>query len=210
MNKMTGLFIGLGAILLFLLFIGFWPDGEDGLETVEALMKNPTLGAFYLLWAAVAFTMMQSGLILLSRQLISQASGVQAQWLTVANIGFMISITVFYVQGGLSLGAMELYADGNLDHAGMFHLIGSRATDAMPWSYGIGMFVLGWVSVSGVLKPKSGADWISGLLVIPGALFIIGGFVSNDGFWFISWIIMTLTLVILGGSLVFRRSQGAS
>ena len=210
MNRMTGLFIGLGAILLFLLFIGFWPDGEDGLETVEALMKNPTLGTFYLLWAAVAFTMMQSGLILLSRQLIGQASGLQAQWLMLANIGFMVSITVFYVQGGLSLGAMNLYADGNLDHAGMLHLIGSRATDAMPWSYGMGMFVLGWASVSGALKPKSGADWISGLLVIPGALFIIGGFVSNDGFWFISWIIMTLTLVILGGSLAFRRSQGAS
>ena len=110
MNRMPGLFIGLGAILLLVVFAVLWPDVEDGLEVVEALMENRTLSTFYLLCGIVAFTMMQSGLILLSRQLIGQVSGAHAQWLTVANIGFMISVAVMYASAGLDLGAMDLYA----------------------------------------------------------------------------------------------------
>jgi len=207
---MTGLFVGLGPILLFVLFAGLYPDGEAGLEAVEALMENQSLSTFYLLWGGVAFTMIQSGLILMSRQLIGQVSGAHAQWLTVASIGFMISVTIFYVQGGLSLGAMELYAEGNPDQAALLDIVGSHVGNAMAWSFGIGMLVLGWASVSGALKPKSGADWLPGLLVIPGALFIIGAFVNNDGFWFVSWIIMTLSLIIVGATKAFRSSEAAT
>ena len=122
----------------------------------------------------------------------------------------MITVTIFYVQGGLSLGAMELYAGGNPDQAALLDIVGSHVGDAIAWSFGMGMFVLGWASVSGALKPKSGADWLPGLLVIPGALFIIGAFVTNDGFWFVSWIIMTLSLVIVGAAKTFKRSEGAN
>jgi len=207
---MTGLFIGLGAILLLVVFAVLWPDVEDGLEVVEALMENQALSIFYLLCGIVAFTMMQSGLILLSRQLIGQVSGAHAQWLTVANVGFMITVTIFYVQGGLSLGAMELYAGGNPDQAALLDIVGSHVGDAIAWSFGMGMFVLGWASVSGALKPKSGADWLPGLLVIPGALFIIGAFVTNDSFWFVAWIIMTLSLIIVGAVKAFRRSEATN
>ena len=210
MNRMTGLFISLGAILLFVLFVGLYPDGEAGLEAVEALMENQSLSTFYLLWGGVAFTMMQSGLILMSRQLIGQVSGAHAQWLTIANIGFMITVTIFYVQGGLSLGAMELYAGGNPDQAALLDIVGSHVGDAIAWSFGMGMFVLGWASVSGALKPKSGADWLPGLLVIPGALFTVGPFVNNDGWWFGGWIIMTLSLIIVGAAKAFRSSEATN
>ena len=63
MNRMTGLFMGLGAILLFVVFAFLYPDLEEGLEQVEALMENRTLSTFYLFCGIVAFTMMQSGLI---------------------------------------------------------------------------------------------------------------------------------------------------
>ena len=42
MNRMTGLFISLGAILLLVVFAVLFPDVEDGLEQVEALMENRT------------------------------------------------------------------------------------------------------------------------------------------------------------------------
>ena len=210
MNRMTGLFIGLGPILLFVLFVGLYPDGEAGLEAVEALMENQSLSTFYLLWGGVAFTMMQSGLILLSRQLIDQVSGAQAQWLTIANVGFMITVTIFYVQGGLSLGAMELYAGGNPDQAALLDIVGSHVGDAIAWSFGMGMFVVGWASVSGALKPKSGADWLPGLLVIPGALFVIAPFVNAEFWWFASWILMTLSLIIVGVTKAFRRSEATN
>ena len=74
MNRMIGLFIGLGPILMFVVFAFLWPDVEEGLELVEALMANQTLSTFYLLFGVLGFTMMQSGLILLSRQLMGQAS----------------------------------------------------------------------------------------------------------------------------------------
>ena len=106
MNRMIGLFIGLGPILMFVVFAFLWPDVEEGLELVEALMANQTLSTFYLLCGLFGFTMMQSGLILLSRQLISQVSGAHAQWLTVANIGFIISVTIIFVSAGFDLGAM--------------------------------------------------------------------------------------------------------
>ena len=210
MNRMTGLFIGLGAILLLVVFAVLFPDVEDGLEQVEALMENRTLNTFYLLCGIVAFTMMQSGLILLSRQLIGHVSGAHAQWLTVANIGFMISVAVMYGSAGLDLGAMELYAGGNPDQAALLDIVGSHVGDAIAWSFGMGMFVLGWTSVSGALKPKSGADWLPGLLVIPGALFIFAPFVNTEGWWFGGWIIMTLSLVIVGAAKTFKRSEGAN
>ena len=208
MNRMTGLFIGLGPILLFVLFVGLYPDGEAGLEAVEALMENQTLSTFYLLWGGVAFTMMQSGLILFSRQLIGQVSGAHAQWLTVANIGFIISVAVMYASAGLDLGAMELYAGGNSHHAALLNIVGVHVGNAVwPWAFGGGMFVLGWASVSGALKPKSVADWLPGLLVIPGALFILAPFVNTEGWWFGGWIIMPLSLVIIGGAKAFRSSE---
>ena len=211
MNRMTGFLISLGAILLLVVFAALWPDVEDGLEVVEALMENRTLSTFYLLCGIVAFTMMQSGLILLSRQLIGQVSGAHAQWLTVANIGFMISVAVMYGSAGLDLGAMELYAGGNPDQAALLNIVGVHVGNAVwPWAFGGGMFVLGWASVSGALKPKSGADWLPGLLVIPGALFILAPFVNTEGWWFGSWIIMTLSLVIVGGAKAFRSSEVAN
>ena len=211
MNRMTGLFIGLGAILLLVVFAVLFPDVEDGLEQVEALMENRTLNTFYLMCGIVAFTMMQSGLILLSRQLIGQVSGAHAQWLTVANIGFMISVSVMYASAGLDLGAMELYAGGNPDQAALLNIVGVHVGNAVwPWAFGGGMFVLGWASVSGALKPKSGADWLPGLLVIAGALLIIARLIGNEGLGFASWIIMILSLVIVGDSRAFRSSEAVN
>ena len=211
MNRMTGLFISLGTILLFVVFAFLYPDLEKGLEQVEALMKNQTLSTFYLLCGIVAFTMMQSGLILMSRQLAGQASGAHAQWFTVASIGFMISVAVMYASAGLDLGAMELYAGGNPEQAALRILVCRYVGNAIwPWACGGGMFVLGWASVSGALKPKSGADRLPGLLVIPGALFVIAPFVNNDGWWFASWIAMTLALIIVGATTAFRRSEATN
>ena len=211
MNRMTGLFMGLGAILLLVVFAFLYPDIEDGLEQVETLMENRTLNTFYLFCGIVAFTMMQSGLILLSRQLIGHVSGAHAQWLTVANIGFMISVAVMYASVGLDLGGMELYADGNPDQAALLIVVGRYVGNAIwPWAFGGGMLVLGWASVSGALKPKSGADWLPGLLVIPGALFVIAPFVNAEFWWFASWILMTLSLIIVGATKAFRRSEATN
>ena len=208
MNRMTGLFMGLGAILLLVVFAFLYPDIEDGLEQVETLMENRTLNTFYLFCGIVAFTMMQSGLILMSRQLAGQVSGAHAQWFTVASIGFMISVAVMYASVGLDLGAMELYADGNPDQAALLIVVGRYVGNAIwPWAFGGGMLVLGWASVSGVLKPKSGADWLPGLLVIPGALFVIAPFVNAEFWWFASWILMTLSLIIVGAAKAFRSSE---
>ena len=211
MNRMTGLFMGLGAILLLVVFAFLYPDIEDGLEQVETLMENRTLSTFYLFCGIVAFTMMQSGLILMSRQLAGQVSGAHAQWFTVASIGFMISVAVMYASAGLDLGAMELYADGNPDQAALLIVVGRYVGNAIwPWAFGGGMLVLGWASVSGALKPKSGADWLPGLLVIPGALFVIAPFVNAEFWWFASWILMTLSLIIVGAAKAFRRSEAAN
>ena len=203
--------MGLGAILLLVVFAFLYPDIEDGLEQVETLMENRTLSTFYLFCGIVAFTMMQSGLILMSRQLAGQVSGAHAQWFTVASIGFMISVAVMYASAGLDLGAMELYADGNPDQAALLIVVGRYVGNAIwPWAFGGGMLVLGWASVSGVLKPKSGADWLPGLLVIPGALFVIAPFVNAEFWWFASWILMTLSLIIVGAAKAFRRSEAAN
>ena len=208
MNRMTGLFMGLGAILLLVVFAFLYPDIEDGLEQVETLMENRTLNTFYLFCGIVAFTMMQSGLILMSRQLIDQVSGAHAQWLTVASIGFMISVAVMYASAGLDLGGMELYAEGNPDQAALLIVVGRYVGNAIwPWAFGGGMLVLGWASVSGALKPKSGADWLPGLLVIPGALFVLAPFVNTEFWWFASWILMTLSLIIVGAAKAFRSSE---
>ena len=211
MNRMTGLFIGLGPILMFVVFAFLWPDVEEGLELVEALMANQTLNTFYLLFGVFGFTMMQSGLILMSRQLAGQVSGAHAQWFTVASIGFMISVAVMYASVGLDLGGMELYAEGNPDQAALLIVVGRYVGNAIwPWAFGGGMLVLGWASVSGALKPKSGPNWLPGLLVIPGALFVIAPFVNAEFWWFASWILMTLSLIIVGATKAFRRSEAAN
>ena len=104
-----------------------------------------------------------------------------------------------------------MYADGNPDQAALLIVVGRYVGNAIwPWAFGGGMFVLGWASVSGALKPKSGADRLPGLLVIPGALFVIAPFVNNDGWWFASWIAMTLALIIVGATTAFRRSEATN
>jgi len=210
MNRMTGLFIGLGPILMFVVFAFLWPDVEEGLELVEALMANQTLNTFYLLFGVFGFTMMQSGLILFSRQLIGQVSGAHAQWLTVANIGFMISVTIIFISVSFDLGAMQLYTEGNLEQAALLSILTLHVTNAIDWSFGMGLFVLGWASVSGTLKPKSGADWLPGLLVISGALLIISRLINNEGLGFAAWIIMMVSLVIVGAAKAFRSPEATN
>jgi hypothetical protein len=123
----------------------------------------------------------------------------------------MISVSVMYVSAGLDLGAMELYAEGNPDQAALLNVVGASAGNAIwPWAFGGGMFVLGWASVSGTLKPKSGADWLPALLVIPGALFILAPFVDTEFWWMGSWIIMTLSLIIVGAAKAFRSSEATN
>ena len=198
MSRIIGISLILGPILLLLVFVGFWPSTE-GAKALEQLTANVNVTLLMLMVTGTSFIMLQGGSILLSQRLSEKAEASHKQILMLANLMFLVSLALFMAQGSLILGSMNLYLAGSGD-AALMHIISNHVADIMPWTFGVGMLLLGLVAAKGSLQPR-----VTAALIVPGILFIIGPGINSTNYYLASWMIMTAIIVIVGVSVLLQK-----
>ena len=193
MSKIIGISLILGPLLMLMIFAGVWPAANlDGAEALTALLANETYTLLLMGVSGSAFLMVTGGSLILSQRQAEEADGPNKQILMLGNMMFVVSLGLFMLQGSLIIGAMNLFSASSSD-AVLMHLFSNHITDIMPFTLGGGMILLSLSGIHGSLKPR-----ITGLLLLPGILFIMGLFTTSDNFGFVSWMIFTATYVIVG------------
>jgi hypothetical protein len=193
MSKIIGISLILGPLLLLMIFAGVWPAANlDGAEALTALLANETYTLLLMVVGGAAFLMITGGSLILSQRQAEEADGPNKQILMLGNMMFVVSLGLFMLQGSLIIGAMNLFSASSSD-AVLMSLFSNHVTDIMPLTFGSGMILLSISGIHGSLKPR-----ITGLLLVPGILFIMGMFTTSDNFGFVSWMIFTATYVIVG------------
>ena len=193
MSKIIGISLILGPLLMLMIFAGVWPAANlDGAEALTALLANETYTLLLMGVSGSAFLMVTGGSLILSQRQAEEADGPNKQILMLGNMMFVVSLGLFMLQGSLIIGAMNLFSASSSD-AVLMHLFSDHITDIMPFTLGGGMILLSLSGIHGSLKPR-----ITGLLLLPGILFIMGLFTTSDNFGFVSWMIFTATYVIVG------------
>tara|TARA_B100001179_G_scaffold230898_1_gene219530 strand:- start:742 stop:1344 length:603 start_codon:yes stop_codon:yes gene_type:complete len=200
MSKIIGISLILGPLLLLLIFAGIWPAANlYGAEALTALLANQTYTLLLMGVGGSAFLMITGGSLILSQSQAEQGEASHKQILMLGNMLFVVSLGLFMLQGSLIIGAMNLFSASSSD-AVLMHLFSDHITDIMPFTLGGGMILLSLSGIHGSLKPR-----ITGLLLLPGILFIMGLFTTSDNFGFVSWMIFTATYVIVGIAVLAKK-----
>ena len=199
MSKIIGISL-IGPLLMLMIFAGVWPAANlDGAEALTALLANETYTLLLMGVSGSAFLMVTGGSLILSQRQAEEADGPNKQILMLGNMMFVVSLGLFMLQGSLIIGAMNLFSASSSD-AVLMHLFSNHITDIMPFTLGGGMILLSLSGIHGSLKPR-----ITGLLLLPGILFIMGLFTTSDNFGFVSWMIFTATYVIVGIAVLAKK-----
>ena len=121
---------------------------------------------------------------------------------SVASLVFTAVLAILAVSLGLSLGAIDLLAEGNTDAAVTLELASESAWYGFPQLLGVGYALLG---LGLVLERNPLPRVLAGLFVLAGiALFILAP--GGDGLGFLLFLISIL-LVITSGIFLLRRSD---
>ena len=208
-NKIVGIFMSIGAIMLFALFAGLWPAGQTdpGIENAKLLAENNLTIAF-LFMGGLSFGMMQTGAFIITERLIKKADSTYKTLLAFSKLAFAASLTMFIVSGSLWQSSGWLYSTGDKMTAGVINHMAAATTSLLPWIWGSGLIILGLAAISGSSKPKNMMDWTKGLLIISGIVFVLTPFIGASGagtLGFVSWGLACLTHVIIGALLVTEK-----
>ena len=203
-NKMVGIFMSIGAILLFALFAGLWPAGqtEAGIENARLLAAN-NLTIFYLFIGGLSFSMMQTGTFILTERLIKKADSTYKTLLVFCKLAFAATLAMFITSGSLWAASASLYSSGDVTSAGIVSILANGTTSLLPWIWGSGMLILGLAAISGSSKPKNTIEWTKGLFIISGLVFVLSPFISQIAFP--AWAINTVVFVVIGALLATEK-----
>ena len=204
------------------MFIGFslWPGGgtDDSILLGDAYLedvKNVDMNMLYLsiLITATGILMIFGGFFLLSQDLMANSGKIQQDLFMMSRIGFMFTLTVFYLFFALSLESAFIAQGENDDYASDPALADQLVMDtyymsmsiwsSMPIAWGTALILFGIAAVTGNNAPKKPVEWAYAVPIAAGIGLITflwtGG---GDAFFFFAiFCAMPVGILMLAGQL---------
>ena len=145
------------------------------------------------------------GLALLGKSLQGGGSAVG----TLSSLVFTAVLSVPVISMGLSLTAMNIFADGRVDTAVSLELIGDAVFSGIPLFWGLGYTLLGL----GLIMEKGPLPTVlAWLLFLGGLVMVLGTFMGTAGLTFMEaagFIVFALSalVVVISGVFLLRRAN---
>ena len=172
---LTPYMLALGPIAMFIGF-SLWPGGgtDDSILLGDAYLedvKNVDMNMLYLsiLITATGILMIFGGFFLLSQDLMANSGKIQQDLFMMSRIGFMFTLTVFYLFFALSLESAFIAQGENDDYASDPELADQLVMDtyymsmsiwsSMPIAWGTALILFGIAAVTGNNAPKKPVEW---------------------------------------------------
>ena len=211
--------LALGPIAMFIGF-SLWPGGgtDDSILLGDAYLedvKNVDMNMLYLsiLITATGILMIFGGFFLLSQDLMANSGKIQQDLFMMSRIGFMFTLTVFYLFFALSLESAFIAQGENDDYASDPELADQLVMDtyymsmsiwsSMPIAWGTALILFGIAAVTGNNAPKKPVEWAYAVPIAAGIGLITflwtGG---GDAFFFFAiFCAMPVGILMLAGQL---------
>ena len=211
--------LALGPIAMFIGF-SLWPGGgtDDSILLGDAYLedvKNVDMNMLYLsmLITATGILMIFGGFFLLSQDLMANSGKIQQDLFMMSRIGFMFTLTVFYLFFALSLESAFIAQGENDDYASDPVLADQLVMDtyymsmsiwsSMPIAWGTALILFGIAAVTGNNAPKKPVEWAYAVPIAAGIGLITflwtGG---GDAFFFFAiFCAMPVGILMLAGQL---------
>ena len=172
---LTPYMLALGPIAMFIGF-SLWPGGgtDDSILLGDAYLedvKNVDMNMLYLsiLITATGILMIFGGFFLLSQDLMANSGKIQQDLFMMSRIGFMFTLTVFYLFFALSLESAVIAQGENDDYASDPELADQLVMDtyymsmsiwsSMPIAWGTALILFGIAAVTGNNAPNKPVEW---------------------------------------------------
>jgi len=216
---LTPYMLALGPIAMFIGF-SLWPGGgtDDSILLGDAYLedvKNVDMNMLYLsiLITATGILMIFGGFFLLSQDLMANSGKIQQDLFMMSRIGFMFTLTVFYLFFALSLESAFIAQGENDDYASDPALADQLVMDtyymsmsiwsSMPIAWGTALILFGIAAVTGNNAPKKPVEWAYAVPIAAGIGLITflwtGG---GDAFFFFAiFCAMPVGILMLAGQL---------
>ena len=216
---LTPYMLALGPIAMFIGF-SLWPGGgtDDSILLGDAYLedvKNVDMNMLYLsiLITATGILMIFGGFFLLSQDLMANSGKIQQDLFMMSRIGFMFTLTVFYLFFALSLESAFIAQGENDDYASDPELADQLVMDtyymsmsiwsSMPIAWGTALILFGIAAVTGNNAPKKPVEWAYAVPIAAGIGLITflwtGG---GDAFFFFAiFCAMPVGILMLAGQL---------
>ena len=216
---LTPYMLALGPIAMFIGF-SLWPGGgtDDSILLGDAYLedvKNVDMNMLYLsiLITATGILMIFGGFFLLSQDLMANSGKIQQDLFMMSRIGFMFTLTVFYLFFALSLESAFIAQGENDDYASDPALADQLVMDtyymsmsiwsSMPIARGTALILFGIAAVTGNNAPKKPVEWAYAVPIAAGIGLITflwtGG---GDAFFFFAiFCAMPVGILMLAGQL---------
>tara|TARA_B100001123_G_C15056335_1_gene925684 strand:+ start:191 stop:865 length:675 start_codon:yes stop_codon:yes gene_type:complete len=216
---LTPYMLALGPIAMFIGF-SLWPGGgtDDSILLGDAYLedvKNVDMNMLYLsiLITATGILMIFGGFFLLSQDLMANSGKIQQDLFMMSRIGFMFTLTVFYLFFALSLESAFIAQGENDDYASDPALADQLVMDtyymsmsiwsSMPIAWGTALILFGIAAVTGNNAPKKPVEWAYAVPIAAGIGLITflwtGG--SDAFFFFAIFCAMPVGILMLAGQL---------
>ena len=192
--------LALGPIAMFIGF-SLWPGGgtDDSILLGDAYLedvKNVDMNMLYLsmLITATGILMIFGGFFLLSQDLMANSGKIQQDLFMMSRIGFMFTLTVFYLFFALSLESAFIAQGENDDYASDPALADQLVMDtyymsmsiwsSMPIAWGTALILFGIAAVTGNNAPKKPVEWVYALPAAAGLCLLSFLWLEGDAFFF--------------------------
>ena len=192
--------LALGPIAMFIGF-SLWPGGgtDDSILLGDAYLedvKNVDMNKLYLsiLITATGILMIFGGFFLLSQDLMANSGKIQQDLFMMSRIGFMFTLTVFYLFFALSLESAFIAQGENDDYASDPALADQLVMDtyymsmsiwsSMPIAWGTALILFGIAAVTGNNAPKKPVEWVYALPAAAGLCLLSFLWLEGDIFFF--------------------------
>ena len=216
---LTPYMLALGPIAMFIGF-SLWPGGgtDDSILLGDAYLedvKNVDMNMLYLsiLITATGILMIFGGFFLLSQDLMANSGKIQQDLFMMSRIGFMFTLTVFYLFFALSLESAFIAQGENDDYASDPALADQLVMDtyymsmsiwsSMPIAWGTALILFGIAAVTGNNAPKKPVEWAYAVPIAAGIgliTFLCTG--GGDAFFFFAiFCAMPVGILMLAGQL---------
>ena len=197
---LTPYMLALGPIAMFIGF-SLWPGGgtDDSILLGDAYLedvKNVDMNMLYLsiLITATGILMIFGGFFLLSQDLMANSGKIQQDLFMMSRIGFMFTLTVFYLFFALSLESAFIAQGENDDYASDPALADQLVMDtyymsmsiwsSMPIAWGTALILFGIAAVTGNNAPKKPVEWVYALPAAAGLCLLSFLWLEGDIFFF--------------------------
>jgi hypothetical protein len=198
---LTPYMLALGPIAMFLGFT-LWPGGgtDDSILLGQEYLDDVTTVDLNMLYLSILITatgilMIFGGFFLLSQDLFAKSGKMQQDMFMLSRIGFMFTLTIFYLFFALSLESAFIAQGENDDYASDPALADQLVMDtyymsmsiwsSMPIAWGTALILFGIAAITGNNAPKKPVEWAYAVPIVAGLgmlTFLWNG--GGDAFFF--------------------------